>query len=256
MVDFFRRVYNEGSGGYDMRGVLLAGGTGSRLYPLTATINKHCIPVGDKPMLYHPIERMIEAGIGDILITTGIDHAGQIFQLLGSGSRFGVRFTYRIQDEAGGIAQALMLAEDFCEKDTMMVMLGDNIFGESLKHFKEVFETSDADAGVVLKKVPDPERFGVATVEDGKVVLIEEKPENPQSNYAVTGCYLYTPDVFDVIRNLKPSARGEYEISDVNMHYVKVGRVLAHTLVSYWSDAGTFESLRRASQLVSGEKDD
>lgn len=237
-----------------MRGVLLAGGTGSRLHPLTVSVNKHLLPVGNKPMLYHPVERMIEAGVSDIMITTGTDHAGQIFQLLGSGSRFGVRFTYRVQDEAGGIAQALMLAEDFCERNTIMVMLGDNIFGESLCLCKEAFEKSASDVGIVLKKVPDPERFGVAVVEDGRVIHIEEKPKEPKSDLAVTGCYFYTPSVFDVIRNLKLSARGEYEISDVNMHYVKVGRVFSHILSGYWSDAGTFESLRRANKLVSGEK--
>tara|TARA_Y100000310_G_scaffold96377_1_gene94147 strand:- start:506 stop:1213 length:708 start_codon:yes stop_codon:yes gene_type:complete len=232
-----------------MKGVLLAGGTGSRLLPLTKVTNKHLLPVYDKPMIYYPIETLKSMGIKDILIVSGAEHCGHILNLLGSGRERGLSLSYEIQDEAGGIAQALGLAESFAAGDSVAVILGDNIFQDKLdvSDFKE-------GARVFLKEVKDPERFGVAEIEENKIKSIEEKPKSPKSNFAVTGLYVYENSVFDIIKTIKPSERGELEISDVNSSYVQTGKISFNILEGYWSDAGTFESLHRASSYVKESK--
>lgn len=233
-----------------MKGIILAGGTGSRLFPLTKVTNKHLLPVGNQPMIFYPVKKLIQAGITDILIVTGVEHMGDVVSLLGSGKDFQCQFTYRVQDEAGGIAQALLLAEDFTQDGPMTVILGDNIFQSSLKDTVQSFKWG---AHVLLKEVPDPDRFGVATVDQGKVTSIIEKPTNPQSNLAVTGIYLYDHQVFNIIRNCKPSGRGELEISDVNAKYLAQSQVTFSILDGWWSDAGTFRSLAKASDLVKNQ---
>ncbi|MDN5301117.1 MAG: glucose-phosphate thymidylyltransferase [Thermoanaerobacteraceae bacterium] len=232
-----------------MKGVILAGGTGSRLFPLTKVTNKHLLPVGKYPMIYYPIYKLIEAGIKEILIVTGKEHMGSVVNLLGSGYEFGVEFTYKIQDQPGGIAQALGLAEHFVNGDKCVVILGDNIFEDNINPYVASFEKQEKGAKVLLKEVPDPERFGVAELKDGMVVSIEEKPKKPKSNYCVTGIYMYDNRVFDIIKTLKPSARGELEITDVNNAYIKDGTLTYDILKGSWTDAGTFESLRRANEL-------
>ncbi len=235
-----------------MKGVILAGGTGSRLLPLTKVTNKHLLPVGDKPMIYYPIERLVGAGIEEILIVTGVEHMGDVVGLLGSGRDFGCRFTYKVQDEAGGIAQALGLAENFAGGDRLAVILGDNIFEDGLKADAERFGRQASGARILLKEVPDPQRFGVAEVRDGRVVGIEEKPASPKSALAVTGVYFYDADVFEIVRALEPSGRGELEITDVNNAYVARGDLSFGILKGWWSDAGTFASLARVQALVRG----
>jgi len=229
-----------------MKGAILAGGTGSRLMPLTKVTNKHLLPVYNKPMIYYPLQTLMDMGIKEILIVSGPGHAGHFVNLLGSGRKFGVNFSYEIQDEAGGIAQALSLAEDFADKEPICVILGDNVFEDKIdiSDFKE-------GARIYLKKVQDATRFGVAEInKKGKVLSIEEKPKNPKSNLAVTGLYIYDNEVFEIIKTLKPSARGELEITDINNAYIKKGKMDAKILEGFWSDAGTFESLFRASRLV------
>ncbi len=238
--------------GADMKGVILAGGTGSRLFPLTKVTNKHLLPVGREPMIYHPVRKLTGAGIEEILVVTGVDHMGDVVNLLGSGREFGCRFTYKVQDEAGGIAQALGLAENFAARAPLCVILGDNVFEDSIAPVAERYRQQGRGARVVLKKVPDPHRFGVAEVKDGKIVSIEEKPKRPRSDLAVTGIYLYDGGVFDLVRGLKPSARGELEITDVNNGYLERGELRYDVLEGWWTDAGTFESLRRASELAEG----
>jgi len=233
-----------------MKGVLLAGGTGSRLCPLTDVTNKHFLPVYKKPMIYYPIEKLRDAGIEEILIVTGMDHMGAVVNLLGSGKDFDCKFTYKVQDEAGGIAQALALAENFAGGKAVAVILGDNIFEDSLSPYLEEYAAAGSGAHILLKEVHDPERFGVAEVEGSKVVSIEEKPKAPKSNLAVTGVYFYDGDVYDIIKTLKPSGRGEYEISDVNNHYIKSGKMAWSSMQGWWSDAGTFESLAKVQKLV------
>jgi len=233
-----------------LRGVVLAGGTGSRLRPLTKVTNKHLLPVGPKPMIYYPIEKLLGAGIEEILIVTGVEHMGDVVGLLGSGKEFGCRFTYKVQDEAGGIAQALGLAENFANGQPLVVILGDNIFQAHLQAYAQRFAEQGGGARVLLKPVPDPERFGVAEVRDGKVLRIEEKPRSPKSNYAITGIYFYDGRVFDIIRTLRPSGRGELEITDVNNAYLQQGQLACDVMEGWWTDAGTFESLVRASDLV------
>ncbi|MGC6367145.1 MAG: sugar phosphate nucleotidyltransferase [Candidatus Marinamargulisbacteria bacterium] len=230
-----------------MKGVVLAGGTGSRLFPLTKVTNKHLLPVGNQPMIFYPVNKLIQAGITDILIVTGLEHMGDVVQLLGSGKDFGCKFTYRVQDEAGGIAQALLLAEQFAGNDSITVILGDNIFQDSLK---DAVATFVGGAKLLLKEVHDPERFGVATLEGDAITNITEKPKQPASNWAVTGIYMYDSHVFDIIRTCKPSARGELEISDVNAAYLEKNSVGYAKLTGWWSDAGTFKSLANASRLV------
>lgn len=237
-----------------MKGVVLAGGTGSRLYPLTKVTNKHLLPVGRKPMIYYPVEKLTEAGIGEILIVTGTEHMGDVVSLLGSGKDFGCRFTYKVQDEAGGIAQALGLAQNFCGGSKLCIILGDNVFADTLAAGAAAFEARalgpEGGAHLFLKEVPDPWRFGVATVEAGRIARILEKPAQPESSLAVTGVYMYGPEVFDIVRTLKPSRRGELEISDVNQEYVSRGAASFSMLSGWWTDAGTFESLARANELL------
>ena len=236
-----------------IKGVILAGGNGTRLYPLTKVTNKHLLPVGRKPMIYHPIEKLTEAGIEEILIVTGVDHMGDIVNLLGSGKDFRCRFTYKVQDQAGGIAEALGLAENFVGGDRMVVILGDNIFGDKLMPFIKNYEKQKKGAKILVKQVSDPQRFGVVEMKDGQVVAIEEKPKKPKSDYAVTGIYFYDSEVFQIAKVLKPSRRGELEITDVNNAYLKKGLLTYDILSGWWSDAGTFESLERSSLLSEGK---
>lgn len=230
-----------------MKGVILAGGTGSRLYPLTKVTNKHLLPVYDKPMICYPLEKLIGAGIEEIMIVSGRGHVGHFLELLGSGSELGVSITYEIQEGAGGIAQALGLARRWAGKDNVAVVLGDNIFEDN---FREDVKSFDGGAKVFLKEVSDPQRFGVAEVNGSRILSIEEKPQVPKSNLAVTGLYLYDARVFEIIRTLRPSGRGELEITDVNNAYVRNGEMQYSVLSGFWSDAGTFDSLMRASVMV------
>ena len=234
----------------NLRGVVLAGGTGSRLRPLTKVTNKHLLGIGQKPMIYYPIEKLTSIGIGEILIVTGLEHMGDVVNLLGSGKDFGCRFTYKVQDEAGGIAQALALADNFAQGQPMVVILGANIFESSLKNYADEFIAQKTGARILLRQVSDPQRFGVAEISDGKVINIEEKPEKPKSDYAITGIYFYDASVFDIIRKLEPSARGELEITDVNNAYIAKGQLAYDILDGWWTDAGTFASLNRANELV------
>ena len=235
-----------------MKGVILAGGTGSRLYPLTKVTNKHLLPVARKPMIYHPIEKLRQAGIEEILIVTGVEHMGDVVTLLGSGKEFGCRFTYKVQDEAGGIAQALGLAEHFAGGSKIVAILGDNIFGDDLSKYVSSFDKQPKGAKLLLKEVKDPQRFGVAEIKGNKIIGIEEKPKNPKSKLAVTGVYMFDPNVFSIIRTLKPSARGELEITDDNNEYVRRGEITFEIFESWWTDAGTFETLELATLLIEG----
>ncbi|MHC4870668.1 MAG: sugar phosphate nucleotidyltransferase [Planctomycetota bacterium] len=234
-----------------VKGIVLAGGHATRLYPLTKVTNKHLLPVGRLPMIYYPIARLIEGGITDILIVTSRDHMGDIVNLLGSGIDLGVKFTYRVQDTAGGIAQALGLAEAFVGNDSCLVILGDNIFTESFSEAIKDFSENTDGARILLKHVPDPGRYGVAELSDDETVIaIEEKPDNPKSNLAVTGVYFYDSEVFDMIKTLKPSGRGELEITDVNNCYIQKSKMKSSHYNGEWTDAGTFESLLYANNLV------
>ncbi|TRZ89935.1 MAG: spore coat protein [Methanosarcinales archaeon] len=230
-----------------MKGIILAGGTGSRLYPLTKVTNKHLLPVYDKPMIYYPLQTLIDAGIKDIMIVSGRGHAGHFLELLGSGVDFGVHLTFEIQEKAGGIAEALGLARDFADNGPVTVILGDNIFQDNVSMSVETFKHG---ARIFLKEVPDARRFGVAQIKGKSIISIEEKPAAPKSNLAVTGLYIYDSKVFEIIRTLKPSGRGELEITDVNNEYIRLDDMDFSQLKGYWSDAGTFESLFRASELV------
>jgi len=234
-----------------MKGVLLAGGSGSRLLPLTKVTNKHLLPVGKYPMIYHPLYRFKQAGIVQVLIVTGREHMGGVVSLLGSGGELGMDLTYRVQDEAGGIAQAVGLAENFVGGDRFLTLLGDNLFEDDLSGEAAAFIAQSEKARILLKEVAEPRRFGVAVFDgEGNLTGVEEKPAEPKSNYAVTGAYFYTPDVFAVIRSLKPSGRGEYEISDVNDHYIAQRQMTYGVLQGAWQDAGTFESYPRANELA------
>jgi len=234
----------------NLKGVILAGGTGSRLHPLTKVTNKHLLAVGRKPMIYYPIEKLVNAGIDEILVVTGVEHMGDVVNLLGSGKDFGCRFTYKVQDEAGGIAEALGLAEDFSHGQPLLVILGDNIFQAQLKEYADKFTAQKTGARVLLKQVQQPQRFGVAQIHNNKVINIEEKPSKPKSNYIVTGIYFYDAGVFDIIKTLKPSGRGELEITDVNNAYIAKGQLEYDILDGWWTDAGTFESLERANEFI------
>ena len=235
-----------------MKGVVLAGGLGSRLYPLTKITNKHLLPVFDKPMIYYPIQCLVNAGITDILVVTGGNYAGHFLQLLRNGSDFGLRrLGYAYQEGEGGIADALKLAEEFAEGESICVVLGDNIIEGNIKKAADDFRAQGGGAKILLKEVHDPERFGVATIDDdGKVLKIVEKPKEPETNHAVIGIYMYDAEVFDICRTLKPSDRGELEITDVNNEYVRRGTLTSEKLEGWWTDAGTFESLYRSSTLV------
>jgi glucose-1-phosphate thymidylyltransferase len=234
----------------NLKGIILAGGTGSRLMPLTKVTNKHLLPVGQKPMIYCPIEKLIGAGIEEILIVTGTEHMGDMVNLLGSGRDFHCRFTYKVQDKAGGIAQALSLAENFAHGDPIAVILGDNIFEDALRPYADAFRAQRKGARIIGKDVSDPERFGVAEVSGDRVLSIEEKPKKPKSNIAVTGIYFYDSQVFDIIRACQPSARGEMEITDVNNAYIERGELCFDRMSGWWSDAGTFQSLAHVNSLV------
>jgi len=233
-----------------MKGVVLAGGTGSRLFPLTKVTNKHLLPVGKKPMILHPIDKLIKAGIKEIIIVTGVEHMGAVVTLLGSGKDYGCEFSYKVQDQAGGIAQALGLTESFCRGSKLCVILGDNIFEDDLSSFAQKFHEQNRGAKVLLKKVSDPQRFGVPELQGEKIVGIQEKPKNPKSSFAVTGIYFYDDQIFDVIKTLKPSRRGELEITDVNNFYIRQGSLTYDTFQGNWTDAGTFDSLNIANQLM------
>ncbi len=237
-----------------MKGIILAGGTGSRLFPLTKVTNKHLLPVGRKPMILHPVQKLVEAGIQEILIVTGVEHMGDVVTLLGSGKDFQCRFTYKVQDEAGGIAQALGLAEGFAGSEKIAVILGDNIFTDSLKQSAAKFHEQEKGAKILLQKVSDPQRFGVAELAGERILSIEEKPKNPKSDLAVTGIYFYDPSVFEIIRTLRPSGRGELEITDVNNAFIRQGTMTYEVLQGQWTDAGTFESLKAANDLMSREE--
>lgn len=235
-----------------MKGVVLAGGLGSRLYPLTKITNKHLLAVFDKPMIYYPIQCLVNAGITEIMVVTGGNYAGHFLQLLRNGSDFGLkRLGYAYQEGEGGIADALKLAEEFADGDSICVVLGDNIIEGNIKKAADDFATQGGGAKIMLKEVHDPERFGVATVAaDGKVEKIIEKPSKPETNLAVIGIYMYDADVFNICRELKPSDRGELEITDVNNEYVRRGNLSSEVLQGWWTDAGTFESLYRSATLV------
>ncbi len=234
----------------ELRGVVLAGGTGSRLFPLTKVTNKHLLPIGREPMIFYPVKKLIEAGIREILIVTGTEHMGAVVSLLGSGKEFGCEFTYRVQDEAGGIAQALGLARRFGRGGRLAVILGDNIFESSIAPFAEAYRRQPRGAKVLLQEVHDPGRYGVAVTEAGKVVRIIEKPKDPPTNLAVTGIYFYDTALYEIIAELKPSKRGELEITDVNNAYIARGELSFDVLPGWWTDAGTFESLKHATDLV------
>lgn len=233
-----------------LKGVILAGGTGSRLMPLTKVTNKHLLAVGRKPMIYYPVGKLIDADITEILIVTGVEHMGHVVSLLGSGADFGCHFTYKVQDQAGGISQALGLAENFAHGSPVAVILGDNIFEANLEKYVENFKAQQKGARVLLKQVRNPQRFGVAEILDDKVIAIEEKPKIPKSDYIVTGIYFYDAAVFNIIKTLKPSGRGELEITDVNNAYIAEGQLAFDILDGWWTDAGTFESLNKANELV------
>ena len=234
-----------------MKGVILAGGLGTRLYPLTKVTNKHLLPVYDKPMIYYPIQTLINAGIDDILIVTGGNNAGDFLRLLGNGKEFGLKhINYTYQQGEGGIAEALGLAEFFADGVGNRVVLGDNIIEKNIRRAAEAFRKQKEGAKILLKEVPDPHRFGVAELKGDRIVRIEEKPKQPKSKYAVIGIYFYDSTVFDFIKTLKPSDRGELEITDVNNRYIGKGSMTYDILKGWWTDAGTFESLLRANQLV------
>jgi glucose-1-phosphate thymidylyltransferase len=234
-----------------MKGVVLAGGLGKRLFPLTKITNKHLLPVYDKPMIYYPVQTLVDAGIKDIMIVTGGPHAGNFLRLLGSGHEFGLKgIEYSYQEKEGGIAEALGLAEYFADGEKIVVILGDNIIEKSIKKEVEKFAKQKEGARILIKKVPDPERFGVVELEGNKIIGIKEKPKKPKTDYVVTGIYMYDANVFDIIKTLKPSGRGELEITDVNNAYLKKKQLAHSALNGWWTDAGTFETLLRANHLV------
>ena len=233
-----------------IRGVILAGGKGTRMGELTKVTNKHLLPVGPYPMVYHPLKKLTGAGLQEILLVSGTEHMGDFIELLGSGHTHNCRLTYRVQDEAGGIAQALGLAEHFCTGSRTCVLLGDNIFRDPLIPLIEKANSRPDWAWIGLKKVHDPGRYGVAELDGDRVIGIEEKPANPKSDFAVVGIYIYPPDVFNLIKTLKPSKRNELEITDVNNYYLQQGRMGYSELDGYWTDAGTLDSLDHANDLV------
>lgn len=234
-----------------MKGIVLAGGTGSRLYPLTKITNKHLLPIYDKPMVYYPIQTLVDAGIEDILVVTGGKNAGEFLRLLGNGRQFGLKhMNYAYQEGEGGIAEALSLAEHFADGQKICVVLGDNIIEGGIRDAVECFCNQPCGARILLKKVDDAERFGVAEIEGDHIIGIEEKPRRPKSNFAVTGFYMYDRTVFEKIKTLVPSARGELEITDVNNAYIAEGTMTFSYLEGWWTDAGTFDSLLRAANLV------
>ena len=235
-----------------MKGVVLAGGLGTRLLPLTKVTNKHLLPVHDRPMIYYPIRILVNAGINEIMLVTGGNNAGDFLKLLGNGKEFGLRhLDYTYQEGEGGIADALRLAEYFAEGEPICVVLGDNIIERNILHAAQSFREQKVGAKILLKEVKDPQRFGVPVLERNRVIKIQEKPKQPRSPYAVTGIYFYDARVFSIIKTLKPSGRGELEITDVNNAYIEAGQLTWDILDGWWTDAGTIESLHLANQLVS-----
>ncbi|MDX9893273.1 MAG: sugar phosphate nucleotidyltransferase [Patescibacteria group bacterium] len=238
-----------------MKGIILAGGTGSRLDPLTRVTNKHLLPVYNKPMIYYPIATLVKAGIKDIMIVSGKGHAGQFLELLKSGKEFGARFSYAVQEEAGGIAQALSLCNDFADNEKIVVMLGDNILEDDIGKAARDFDNQASGAKIFLKEVANPKSFGVAEINGAKITSIEEKPENPKSNLAVIGVYMYDAQVWEAVKNLKPSGRGELEITDVNNFYVSKEEMTFEILKGWWGDGGeSFDSLLQAGNLAAQKK--
>ena len=238
-----------------MKGIILAGGLGTRLYPLTKITNKHLLPIYDKPMIYYPLQTLVEAGIKDIMIVTGGNNAGDFLKLLGNGREFGLKdLNYTYQEGEGGIAAALDLTEHFADNEKVVVILGDNIFEGSIRNYVKDFAKQEKGAKILLKEVPDPDRFGVPVFKDKKIIRVEEKPKAPKSRYAVIGVYMYDSSVYQIIKTLKPSGRGELEISDVNNAYIEQDEMTHDTINGWWTDAGTFGSLFRASQLVAEKK--
>ena len=235
-----------------MKGVILAGGTGTRLFPLTKVTNKHLLPVGKEPMILNPVRQLISAGIDDILVITSKEHMGDVVKLLGSGYDLHCSFTFKVQDRPGGIAHALAMAEGFTGRDNLVVILGDNILTKSISTYVEKFKKQKSGAMVLLKKVGDPERFGVAALDEQKkmIIQIDEKSTEPKSNYAVIGVYMYDHHVYDIIRAIKPSPRGELEITSVNNIYVERNQMIYDIIDGEWTDAGTFESLRYANEIM------
>jgi len=237
-----------------MKGVVLAGGLGTRLMPLTKVTNKHLLPVYNQPMIYYPIQTLVDAGIREILIVCGGNNAGEFLRLLGNGKEFGLKhLNYTYQEGEGGIAEALGLAEHFVDNDPVAVVLGDNIIESNIREAIQRFTDQGKGAKILLKEVEDPHRFGVAEIEDDRIVSIEEKPETPKTRYAVTGIYMYDSEVFHIIKTLKPSNRGELEITDVNNAYIERGEMTFEILEGWWTDAGTFESLYRANCLAASK---
>lgn len=237
-----------------LKGVILAGGLGTRLYPLTKVTSKHLLPVGNEPMIFHSVKQFTTAGIVDILVVTNPQYVGDFVNVLGGGKAFGCEFTYRVQEEAKGIAHALALAEGFAAGTRIVVLLGDNIFETPIQHAISDFHVQQAGARVLLKQVADPKRYGVATLNSNRIVAIEEKPKHPKSNYAVVGAYFYDASVFDIIRTVEPSARGEYEITAVNNAYIRRGQLEYSLVQGKWVDAGTFDSLTEAHHLLLNRK--
>ncbi len=234
-----------------MKGIVLAGGSGTRLRPLTKLFNKHLLPVGKYPMIEHSIQKLCDAGIKDILIVTGKQSAGLFVEYLGSGDERGIKITYKIQDQPGGIAQALLLAEGFIfPQEKFVVILGDNLFAEALNPFLKEFQKQEKGAKVLLKEVEDPRRYGVPVLTDNRIVSIEEKPVQPKSNFCVTGIYMYDSSVFDVIRTIRPSSRGELEITDVNNYYTAEGTLTYDILQDWWLDAGTHQTLNEGTKRI------
>lgn len=240
-----------------IKGLIAAGGNGTRLRPLTYVTNKHLLPIYNKPMIYYPLQTLIDAGVKDILIVSGKEHAGHFLNLLGSGRAFGVNLSYEVQDEAGGIAQVVGLARQFTGANSLAVILGDNIFEQNdvIKHALTDYKKGGEGAMIFLKTVADPERFGVAEIKGDRIVNIEEKPTKPKSNLAVTGLYLYDHHVFDIIDTLEPSGRGELEITDVNNAYIQKNQMKYQILAGEWTDAGTFDTLLKAGNLVARNLD-
>ena len=235
----------------NIKGVILCGGLGKRLEPLTRITNKHLLPVYNKPMVYYPIQTLVDAGIKDIMIVTGGNNAGDFLRLIGNGQEFGLRhINYTYQRGEGGIAEALSLTEHFVDRSKVVVILGDNLIGGSIKRYVDKFKLQDQGARVLVKKVNDPERFGVAQIKNGKIISIEEKPKTPKSNFVITGIYMYDEKVFDIVKTLKPSGRGEMEITDVNNAYLKAKQLYYDILGGWWTDCGLPETLYRAAALA------
>lgn len=237
-----------------MRGVILAGGKGTRLHPLTKVTNKHLLPVGLEPMIWHPVKQIVEAGIKEVLVITSTEHMGDIVGCLGSGKEFGCDFTFKVQEDAFGIAHALGLAANFASGGDILVLLGDNIFQRPIRAFVERFRAQGGGARVLLKEVSDPQRYGVAALDERHVLEIQEKPDNPKSNFAVVGAYCYDPTVWSIIQGIEPSPRGEYEITSVNNEFIRRNQLQYDVVEGGWTDAGTFESLAEANAMMLGSR--